>query len=176
MKIYSQTGDGGETSLADGSRVYKNNILMDAIGTVDELNSHLGLVASVVSDSDIKDFVIKCQHNLIKIMGMVAKQKQSDNNIILEKDVMEIETKIDIISKELENLKFFVLPGGSSEVAYCHIARCVCRRTERLMVEIKLKDNIDMIIIKYFNRLSDYLFVAARKIAKDMNIDEIKNI
>jgi len=176
MKIYTKKGDKGETSLLGGTRVKKSNIRIESYGTVDELNSWLGLIRDQNISSDTKKFLIQIQDRLFTIGSHLA----SDPNKkgikipdIKEEDIVALEKQIDKMNEVLPEMKNFVLPGGHTTVSYCHIARCVCRRAERCAVNLASKEKVEDIIIKYLNRLSDYLFVLSRKFSHDLKAEEI---
>jgi len=176
MKIYTKKGDKGETSLLGGTRVAKSHIRIESYGTVDELNSWLGLIRDQEIDESTKKILIQIQDRLFTIGSHLA----SDPNKkgikipdIKEEDVTTLEKEIDKMNEVLPVMKSFVLPGGHYTVSYCHIARCVCRRAERCAVHLSSQENVESIIIKYLNRLSDYLFVLSRKLTQDLNAEEI---
>jgi len=187
MKIYTKTGDNGETSLLGGQRVSKTNMRIQAIGTVDELNAWLGLIGDQVLNKQIIEQVRHIQGNLF-ILGanltsdddfknktdLAYREQKFSFPILTEQDVDELEVLIDTMTVELRPLKNFILPGGDTSVSYCHLARAVARRAERVVVQLSQTIEINPIFSKYLNRLSDYLFVLARKIIKDNNITEIE--
>ena len=176
MKIYTKTGDKGETSLLGGARVPKYHLRIEAYGTVDELNSHLGLIRDQDLEKETKEFLIQIQNNLFVIGSHLAKEPGKDKvklPSISEEMIVELEQNIDEMNEELPEMKFFVLPGGHTTVSYCHIARCVCRRAERISVHLSNESQVNPIITKYLNRLSDYLFVLSRKFTQDLNAEEI---
>ena len=176
MKIYTKTGDKGETSLFGGKRVFKHNIRINAYGTSDELNSFIGLVRDAISDVHTKEVLIKIQSTIFVLGAELAadpdkpKLKKPD---LKESDIEFLETEIDKMNENLPEMTHFILPGGDVAVSYCHIARTVCRRCERLVIELSQEAFVEINVIKYLNRLSDYLFVLARKIGKDHNAQEI---
>ena len=176
MKIYTKKGDKGETGLLGGTRVKKSHIRIESYGTVDELNSWIGLIRDQKMDESTKKILIHIQDRLFTIGSALAadpeneKLKTPDLN---ESDITILETAIDKMDKQLEPLRNFVLPGGHTYVSYCHIARTVCRRAERLTVSLLQTDGIQLQLIKYLNRLSDFLFTLSRKMAKDLGADEI---
>ncbi|MFM9944163.1 MAG: cob(I)yrinic acid a,c-diamide adenosyltransferase [Bacteroidia bacterium] len=175
MKIYTKTGDKGETSLIGGVRVKKSDLRIEAYGTVDELNSWMGVIRNIeeIKNSDLFQ---KIQDVLFTIGSHLAshptkgKMKLPE---ILETDIVMLETNIDKMENELIPLKTFVLPGSSVQNGYCHIARTVCRRAERCVVELSLNEKVNEIIIRYINRLSDYLFVLSRYITLKQNGEDI---
>ena len=183
MKIYTKTGDQGKTSLFGGTRVKKNNLRIDAYGTVDELNSHIGLIRDQLEDKDLISDLIRIQSKLFTLGAMLAtpqdkeKLKNGSDRLKIEKieeaEIQFLEDKMDVMDKTLEPMTHFILPGGHSVVSFCHIARCVCRRAERITVELADNETIDIHILIYLNRLSDYLFVLARKLTKDYKVKEI---
>ena len=183
MKIYTKTGDVGETSLFGGRRVLKSELRIDAYGTVDELNSWIGLLRDVEIQQGTKDLLKEIQDRLFTLCSTLAadpdnaKLKTPD---LHESDIELLEKAIDEMDEVLEPLRNFVLPGGHVYVSYCHLARTVCRRAERLCVALNHSHASDtssnaneLIAIKYLNRLSDYLFSLSRKIAKDLGAEEV---
>ena len=183
MKIYTKTGDLGDTSLFSGKRVRKNNIRIDSYGTVDELNSYLGMIHDQVKDQKLKDDLIRIQSKLFTVGAMLAtpepknpeKSKKSKLQIDLIdiEDIRFLEKEMDRMNEVLPEMTHFILPGGHPAVSFCHIARCVCRRAERKTVELHDIEAINEQILIYLNRLSDYLFVLARKLSKDFGVSEI---
>lgn len=165
MKIYTKTGDQGETSLFGGTRVKKSHIRIDAYGTVDELNSFIGVIRDSAKDRFKDAELMEIQNRLFTLGADLATDKAKSkmkNPILLETDVEELESSMDSMGKELEPLMNFILPGGDLTSSYCHVARCICRRAERITIELSDEAEIDSLIIKYLNRLSDYLFTLAR--------------
>lgn len=183
MKIYTKTGDLGKTSLFGGTRVKKSNIRIDAYGTVDELNSYLGLLRDQINEEGLIEDIIHIQNKLFTLGAMLAtpadKEKLKSGKDRLKIDKVEneeiefLENKIDAMNASLLPMTHFILPGGHTSVSFCHISRCVCRRAERITVELADQEAINPNIIIYLNRLSDYLFVLARKLSFDNNIKEI---
>lgn len=176
VRVYTKTGDSGETSLASGRRVRKDHPRLEAYGTVDELNAFLGLVQSGLQDSDEKKRIGRIQNRIFVITSNLAVDDQAIAEKlpkITEDDIKELEDAMDVILDGLPPLRNFVLPGGNFQVAVCHIARTVCRRAERIMIRLTKEIDIDPLAIKYINRLSDYLFVLARKSAYDAGVGEI---
>jgi cob(I)alamin adenosyltransferase len=184
MKVYTKTGDTGTTSLFGGTRVPKHHIRIESYGTVDELNSHIGLIRDQDINVLYKNVLIEVQDRLFTVGAILATppekeilkngQKRLQNLGILETDIEFLENEIDSMEDSLPPMTHFVLPGGHTTVSYCHIARCVCRRSERLAVHLHELEPTDELVIKYLNRLSDYLFVLARKLSHDLNADEVK--
>lgn len=176
MKIYTRKGDRGETSLLGGTRVLKSHIRIESYGTVDELNSWIGLLRDQNIDGEIKMFLIRIQSRLFAIGSHLASDPEKSKvkiPKITEEDVTALEKEIDKMNENLAELKSFVLPGGNEIVSYCHIARCVCRKAERIVVLLAGKEKVEEMIIKYLNRLSDYLFVLARKLSLEFRAEEI---
>jgi cob(I)alamin adenosyltransferase len=184
MKIYTKTGDTGTTALFGGTRVPKDHIRIESYGTVDELNSHIGLIRDHDIDNHYKEILIEIQDRLFTVGAILATPPEKEvkkngelrlkNLGIIESDIELLENEIDTMESSLPPMTHFVLPGGHTTVSYCHIARCVCRRAERLAVHLNHNEPIAEIAIKYLNRLSDYLFVLARKLSKDLNAAEVK--
>jgi cob(I)alamin adenosyltransferase len=183
MKIYTKTGDKGKTSLFGGTRVSKYNLRIEAYGTVDELNSHIGLVRAQKIDKNTSKALLKIQNELFTIGSMLAtppeketlksgKERLTINKISL-KEILFLEEEIDAIQQIVPEMTNFILPGGHQTVSFCHIARCVCRRAERLTVQLHQEEPINEYILSYLNRLSDYLFVLARKLTIDNEAKEI---
>ena len=184
MKVYTKTGDTGTTALFGGTRVSKHNIRIESYGTVDELNSHIGLVRDQDINHVYKQVLVEVQDRLFTVGAILATppEKETLKNGqprlqklgIIESDIEFLENQIDIMEEALPPMTHFVLPGGHQTVSYCHIARCVCRRAERLAVHLNDIEPTDEMVIKYLNRLSDYLFVLARKLSHDLNADEVQ--
>jgi cob(I)alamin adenosyltransferase len=184
MKIYTKTGDAGTTALFGGTRVKKYNLRIDSYGTVDELNSYIGLIKDQEIDNTIKDSLLKIQNELFTLGSMLATppdkeilkngKERLNIPIIDDNAILFLENEIDKMDAELPQMTHFILPGGHQAVSFCHIARCVCRRAERLSVELNDHETLNNDILKYLNRLSDFLFVLARKLSKDLSIEEIK--
>lgn len=176
MKIYTKTGDKGQTSLIGGTRVPKHHTRIEAYGTVDELNSYIGLVRDQQIDLYSKELLIEIQDRLFTIGSSLASDpKKSKMKIpdLKEEDIILLEKEIDKMNETLPEMRSFVLPGGHTTVSFCHIARCVCRRAERNIIHLSETSFVAELVIKYLNRLSDYLFVLSRKIAHDLNTSEI---
>jgi cob(I)alamin adenosyltransferase len=183
MKIYTKTGDKGETSLFGGTRVPKYNDRIEAYGTIDELNSYIGLIRDQKVSGTIKENLLIIQTDLFTLGAMLATPKEKETlksgkdrlNIpkVNQDSILNLENQIDLMNKDLEPMTNFILPGGHTTVSFCHIARCVCRRAERLVVKLSTEQVIEDTIIIYLNRLSDYLFVLARKLTLDNQADEI---
>lgn len=175
MKIYTKKGDTGTTQLIGGTRIPKHALRIESYGTVDELNSFIGLIRDQEINETYKSQLIEIQDRLFTIgSSLAADPKKSSMKLpqITENDVTFLENSIDEMDKELPEMKSFVLPGGHTTVSYCHIARCVCRRAERITTHLNETENIQPIILKYLNRLSDYLFVLSRKLTYDLKAIE----
>ena len=184
MKIYTKTGDKGTTALFGGTRVPKHHIRIESYGTVDELNSHIGLLRDQDIDDHYKSTLQRIQDRLFTIGSILAtdpekallKSGKQRLNIpkIQPTDIELLETEMDQMTDSLPPMTHFVLPGGHQTVSFCHIARCVCRRAERLATALNDLEPFQPETLKYLNRLSDYLFVLARKLTYDLQAEEIK--
>lgn len=178
MKIYTKTGDKGETSLFGGKRISKANIRIEAYGTVDELNAYIGLLRDQEVNISRKDLLKEVQDILFTMGASLAADPEKPGLKkpgLTEKDIQHLEKEIDVMEAELPELKAFILPGGHTAVSFCHIARTVCRRTERAVILLNQEDaNVEELIIKYLNRLSDYLFVLGRTMAKELKAEEVQ--
>ncbi|MCG8310018.1 MAG: cob(I)yrinic acid a,c-diamide adenosyltransferase [Cytophagales bacterium] len=176
MKIYTKTGDKGKTSLLGGTRVSKSDERLDAYGTIDELNSFLGLVRDLEIDVGRKNLIHEIQSRLFTVGSSLAAENERAKDFkpdLEERDVARLEQAIDAMNEKLPQMRNFIIPGGHQLVSTSHIARTVCRRAERLVIKLSNSEEIEDIVIRYLNRLSDYLFVLARKQAVELNIDEI---
>jgi cob(I)alamin adenosyltransferase len=176
MKIYTKTGDTGTTMLFGGGRVSKAHIRIDAYGTVDELNAYVGLVRDQNIDQVHKEVLKKIQDTLFTLGANLATNPSKENAKtpdLFEEDVHLLEQEIDRMDEILPQLRHFILPGGHTTVSYCHLARCVCRRTERLVVLLNNHEWVNPLIIRYLNRLSDYLFILGRDLAMTLNVEEV---
>ncbi|HLG39122.1 MAG TPA: cob(I)yrinic acid a,c-diamide adenosyltransferase [Chitinophagaceae bacterium] len=177
-RIYTKTGDKGTTALIGGTKVPKSHLRIEAYGTVDELNSYIGLCKDLISDKHSKDILQEIQDRLFTIGSSLACDPAQEPKMripdLKEEDVTLLEKEIDKMNEVLPPMKSFILPGGHPVVSHIHIARCVCRRAERCCVRLDMeKEEVELIIIKYLNRLSDYLFVLARFIARQLKAEEI---
>lgn len=175
MKIYTKTGDQGETSLIGGTRVPKFHLRIECYGTVDELNSYIGLIQCQDITASQQHILKEIQDRLFTIgASLAADPERSKMKIpdLQEADILLLEKEMDEMNAQLPDLKHFVLPGGNTIVSYCHIARCVCRRAERLTVHLASESFVDHNMTIYLNRLSDYLFVLARQIGFDTKTEE----
>jgi cob(I)alamin adenosyltransferase len=175
MKVYTKTGDKGQTSLFGGKRVPKHDIRIDAYGTVDELNSYIGLIRDQDIDPQSIATLIEVQDRLFTLGSILATEPGNTKVKVPQlgaQDVLLLENKMDEMNEHLPEMRSFVLPGGHTTVSYCHITRCVCRRAERLVSHLSEHAEIDNLVLQYLNRLSDYLFVLARKIVADKAVQE----
>ncbi len=175
MKIYTKKGDQGQTSLIGGMRVPKYDLRIESYGTVDELNSHLGVLRDQEIDQAYKAQIIDIQQILFTIGSHLAVGKEGSSMKLPElrpEHIEILENNIDAMDEALPPMRFFVLPGGHQAVSFAHVARCVCRRAERLVVHLASEEKVDGLIITYLNRLSDYIFTLSRKIAHDLGAEE----
>jgi cob(I)alamin adenosyltransferase len=178
QKIYTKTGDGGNTALIGGTKVPKSDLRIETYGTVDELNSWLGLVNDQLENAEIKPFLKEIQDRLFTIGSSLATDAEREPKMKLPDlhaaDVESLEKGIDWMTGQLPPMKHFILPGGHVAVSSLHVARCVCRRAERLAVGLRQHELfVDDLVIRYLNRLSDYLFTLARYIAHQLNVPEV---
>ena len=176
IRIYTKTGDKGETSLLGGTRVPKHHLRIEAYGTVDELNSHIGLLRDVIDDNPTVDLLINIQDRLFTLGSHLAADPVKNKMTLPgmgDEDVHQLEKAIDQITADVPEMKSFVLPGGHIYVSYCHIARCVCRRAERAVLRLSAEEKVDDLHIRYLNRLSDYLFMLSRWLTKRMQAKEV---
>jgi len=177
MPIYSKTGDKGTTSLLGGKRVPKYHLRIEAYGTVDELISYIGLIRDQNVSENIGNELISVQDRLMVCASILAADCEDCEQQLpklYEEDITRLEKNIDRMDVELPPLQNFVLPGGHTTVSYCHIARNVCRRAERHAIKLYEESEFSELVIRYLNRLSDYLFVLSRKLSKDLQIQEVK--
>jgi len=176
-KIYTKTGDKGETSLIGGTRVPKYHDRIEAYGTLDELNSFIGTLRDQLTDDHLCNILLRVQENLFTAESMLATDPDKEISRSLpqlsEDDVIELENEIDAMNLHLSPLSSFILPGGHPLVSLCHVCRTVCRRGERTIIKLASEMAVDEILIKYINRLSDYLFVLARELAFVNNITDL---
>jgi cob(I)alamin adenosyltransferase len=176
MKIYTKTGDKGQTSLIGGTRVPKHHLRIETYGTVDELNSYIGLVSDSFPHAHTNNLLKEIQDRLFTIGSSLASDPEKSKMKIpdlKDEDIQLLENEIDTMNEVLPELKSFILPGGNVAASHCHVARCICRRTERLSVQLAENEWVDEKIIIYLNRLSDYLFTLARFIAHNLKSEEI---
>ena len=178
QKIYTKTGDKGTTSLIGGTKVLKSDLRIEAYGTVDELNSYIGLCRDLITDESGKKTLREIQDRLFTIGSSLACDPEKEPKMkipdLKEEDIHFLEKEIDRMDETLPEMKHFILPGGHPTISYIHIARCVCRRAERCCVRLQKETNEEYpSVLKYLNRLSDYLFILARYISHLLNAEEI---
>jgi len=178
MKIYTKAGDKGTTSLIGGTKVSKAHLRIEAYGTVDELNSYIGLCKDLLTDKNSNTVLQEVQDRLFTIGAALACNPEKETKMkipdLKEEDITLLEKEIDKMNETLPPMKSFILPGGHITVSHIHISRCICRRAERCCVRLEAEQNeVEPIIIKYLNRLSDYLFVLARYAGHLLNIAEL---
>jgi cob(I)alamin adenosyltransferase len=175
MKIYTKTGDKGTTALFGGKRVSKADLRIETYGTVDELNSWIGVLRDQEVNRNRQEELVEIQDRLFTIGSILATEPGNakvKTPSLLPGDVTFLESKIDVMDSELEPMKVFVLPGGHISVSFGHVARTVCRRAERQVIALDLNEKTDPLVIVYLNRLSDYIFVLCRLMAKELNATE----
>lgn len=176
MKIYTKTGDKGQTSLFGGKRVPKHHLRIESYGTVDELNSYIGLIRDQEIDENSRNILIEIQDRLFTIGSILATEPGNEKvkvPSINNADIELLEKEMDKMNEDLPEMRSFVLPGGHTTVSYCHIARCVCRRAERIVSHLSELEEVNNVVLIYLNRLSDYLFVLSRKITMDKRAKEV---
>lgn len=178
LKIYTKTGDKGSTALIGGTKVPKSHMRIEAYGTVDELNAHIGLCKDLIEDDDSSKVLLEVQDRLFTIGSSLAcdpiKAPKMRIPDLKEEDISMLEAEMDRMQDVLQPMKSFILPGGHPVVSHLHITRCVCRRAERCCVRLELESlEVDPLILKYLNRLSDYLFILSRYAAKLRNLEDI---
>ncbi len=179
QKIYTKTGDKGTTSLIGGTKVNKSHIRIESYGTVDELNSWIGVVNDHIDDVVTQQTLKEIQDRLFTIGSSLACDPDKEIKLkipdLQETDVEFLEREIDRMNESLPEMKTFILPGGAPAVSFAHVARCVCRRAERICVAMQAEElEIEPLVIKYLNRLSDYLFVVARYIGSLQKAEEVQ--
>lgn len=175
MKIYTKTGDKGLTSLIGGTRVLKHHLRIESYGTIDELNSYIGMIRDQDISTEKKYILKEIQDRLFTIGSTLASDPEKSKMKIPDlhfQDIELLEKEMDNMNEKLPELRHFILPGGNMAVSFCHIARCVCRRAERLAVHLSQESFVDEKVIIYLNRLSDYLFVLARTLCYDNGLPE----
>lgn len=175
MKIYTKTGDTGSTALFGGKRVSKADLRIDAYGTVDELNSWIGLLRDQPVNTRRTDLLVEIQDRMFTIGSILATEPGNTKVKVpglAPADVSSLEAAIDAMESALPPMKNFVLPGGHQSVSFCHVARTVCRRAERLVIALHAQSPVNELVIQYMNRLSDYLFVLSRKVALELEAEE----
>lgn len=176
MKIYTKTGDQGLTSLIGGTRVPKSSLRIECYGTVDEVNSYIGLVRDQEVNAGRRDLLKEIQDRLFTIGASLASDPEKSRMKIpdlREDDVLLLEQEMDRMNETLPELREFVLPGGHPAVSFAHVARCVCRRAERLVIALREDSFVADLVAIYLNRLSDYLFVLSRVMARELNVEEV---
>ena len=176
MKIYTKTGDKGETALLGGTRVPKSHLRIEAYGTVDELNSYVGLLRDQEVNRKREGFLIQIQERLFTLGSSLAADPIKENIVkpdLRKSDIENIENEIDRMDSDLPSLKNFILPGGHPSVSICHVTRCICRKSERLVVNLSEGNQVEPLVIQYLNRLSDYLFTLSRMMSQELKAKEI---
>jgi cob(I)alamin adenosyltransferase len=177
MKIYTKTGDKGTTALIGGTRVPKSDLRIEVYGTVDELNSYIGLVRDQEVNTSRAGVLKEIQDRLFTIGSTLAtdpeKQVKMATPDLHEEDIMLLEQEIDTYTAAVPPLRAFILPGGHQAVSFCHVARCVCRRAERLAIRLQEESPVEELVIKYLNRLSDYLFALCRVMSQELKAEEV---
>lgn len=175
MKIYTKKGDTGTTQLIGGTRIPKHHLKIEAYGTVDELNSYIGLIRDQeIAEIHIQE-LLEIQDRLFTIGSHLAEDKSKSSMKLPEindEDIVFLEKAIDTMDGVLPPMKSFVLPGGHTTVSFCHVARCVCRRAERIVTHLNEEEGVEALILTYLNRLSDYLFMLSRKLTQDLKAAE----
>lgn len=169
-KIYTRTGDDGTTGLGDGSRTQKDSLRVEAYGTVDELNSAVGLLIAQLDDADIRSILLDIQHDLFDLGGELC---MPGTELIGDHHTERLEKELDRLNAELPPLKDFILPGGSTAAAQAHLARTVCRRAERRVIALARHEEVNAPAVRYLNRLSDLLFVVSRTVARAFGTGEV---
>lgn len=175
MKIYTKTGDAGTTSLFGGRRVSKADLRIDTYGTVDELNSWIGVLRDQEINASRKHTLLTIQDRLFTMGSMLATEPGNTKvkiPVLAEEDILFLEEEIDAMDGVLPPMKSFVLPGGHISVSFAHVTRTVCRRAERIVIALHKAEPVDLLVIKYLNRLSDYIFVLSRKMTAELRSDE----
>lgn len=176
MKIYTKTGDKGTTSLIGGTRLSKAHVRIDAYGTVDELNSYIGMLRDQPVNETRKDLLKEIQDRLFTIGSHLASEPDQKRKILpdlRDEDITMLENAMDQIDAQVPALRAFILPGGHSSVSFGHIARTVCRRAERAVIHLQQGEEVELIVIRYLNRLSDYLFMLCRAMTYELGIEEV---
>ena len=169
-RIYTRTGDDGSTGLGDGSRIDKDSLRVEAIGTVDELNSAIGVLLVNPLSESVQSTLIDVQHTLFDMGGELC---IPGTTLLTEVSVVTLEQALDALNADLQPLKEFILPGGSSAAAACHLARAICRRCERRIHSLSKAESVNPVSLQYLNRLSDLLFVMARHLNKDAGMPDV---
>jgi cob(I)alamin adenosyltransferase len=175
-KIYTKTGDKGMTSLIGGTRISKDHLKIETYGTVDELNAWIGVLRDMPENISRKDILKEIQDRLFTLgADLAAEPEQTKKKIpdLFDADIALLEKEMDSMNEEIPPLRAFVLPGGHQSVSFAHVARTVCRRAERHVIRLSREEEVNPLIIKYLNRLSDYLFVVSRKITQELGTEEV---
>ncbi|GGN11164.1 cobalamin adenosyltransferase [Dyadobacter beijingensis] len=176
MKIYTKTGDKGTTSLIGGTRLSKAHVRIDAYGTVDELNSYIGMLRDQPVNDSRKELLKEIQDRLFTIGSHLASEPDQKKKILpdlRDEDITLLEKEMDIIDAQVPPLRAFILPGGHASVSFGHLARTVCRRAERAVIHLQQGEEVEPVVVRYLNRLSDYLFMLCRAMAYELKIEEI---
>jgi cob(I)alamin adenosyltransferase len=175
FRIYTKTGDRGETALFGGRRVSKSHLRVESYGTVDELNAFIGLLHDHLTDASLREILSKIQHRLFTVGAHLASdpKKHPPTPDLVPEDIQLLEDEIDRMDAALPPLRHFILPGGHPAVSYCHVCRTVCRRAERLVVAVDRKDPVDPLVLQYLNRLSDYFFMLGRYLSQHLGVEEV---
>ena len=175
FRIYTKTGDQGKTALFGGRRVAKNDLRVDAYGTVDELNSFVGWLRDSIESPDHRAVLYEIQHRLFTVGAALASdpEEHPPTPDVVEADILMLEQEIDRMDAQLPALKNFILPGGHTSVSVCHVCRTVCRRAERLVVALDQAEPVEPLVLQYLNRLSDYFFMLARQLSHDLGAEEV---
>lgn len=178
FKIYTRTGDKGLTSLIGGTRVPKFHPRIEVYGTIDELNSYIGLIRDQEIDPHFREVLLVVQDRLFTAESIIALDPGAETPVKLpslkDSDIIFLEQEIDKMNEVLPELNSFILPGGHPVVSHCHVARCICRRAERHTIRLAQSQPVDELVIRYLNRLSDFLFVLARRLGKDFDAVETR--
>ena len=175
MKVYTKKGDQGSTQLIGGTRVPKSSLRIEAYGTVDELNSYVGLLRDQSISDRLTEQLLEIQDRLFTLGSLLAADPENSKMKLPSlntDDTVALEKWIDAMDENLEPMRQFILPGGHTTVSFCHITRCVCRRVERIIVDLNEQNEVDKEILSYMNRLSDYFFTLGRQLAKDLDATE----
>lgn len=176
MKIYTKTGDKGMTSLIGGTRLSKAHVRIEAYGTVDELNSYIGLLRDQPVNEQRRDLLKEIQDRLFTVGSHLASEAEQKKRILpdlLDEDIVLLETEMDKIDSAVPPLRSFVLPGGHQSVSFAHVTRTVCRRAERAVIHLMQQEEVEDIVVRYLNRLSDYLFMLSRAMTYELGIEEV---
>jgi cob(I)alamin adenosyltransferase len=176
FRIYTRTGDEGETSLFGGKRLPKDHLRIESYGTLDELNAQIGLLRDQLQDPELREELHEIQNRLFSMgsyLAMDPDKKSDPIEMIRKADVEALEQAMDRMDEDLEPLRNFILPGGHVTVSQAHIARCVCRRAERLVVALSREESVEGIILQYLNRLSDFFFILARYLGHRLGVEEV---